>query len=63
MVQVITKEIEKNGMALARRGDRSLPAISAFPLQDFNTGNGFSAGVNSPSLRGLGSISTLVLLR
>ena len=63
VVQVITKEeIEKSGMTSLAEVIRSLPAISAGALQDFNTGNGFAAGVNSPSLRGLGSIGTLVLL-
>jgi iron complex outermembrane recepter protein len=63
VVQVITREeIERSGATTVAELLRNVPAISGGSLQDFNTGNGFSASTQSASLRGLGSIGTLVLL-
>jgi iron complex outermembrane recepter protein len=63
VVQIITREeIEKSGASTVAELLRSVPAISSGALQDFNTGSGFSPAVQSASLRGLGSVGTLVLL-
>jgi iron complex outermembrane receptor protein len=62
-IQVITKEeISKSGANTVAELLRAVPSIGAGALQDFNTGNGFSAGAQSASLRGLGSVGTLLLL-
>jgi iron complex outermembrane recepter protein len=63
VVQIITKEdIAQSGATSVAELLRTLPAIAGGSLQDFNTGNGFAAATQSASLRGLGSIGTLVLL-
>ena len=62
-VQVITKEdIEKSGVQTAAELLRAVPAIAGGSLQDFDGGTGFSRATTSASLRGLGSIGTLILL-
>ena len=62
-VQVITREdIEKSGVQTAAELLRAVPAIAGGSLQDFDGGTGFSRATTSASLRGLGSIGTLILL-
>lgn len=63
VVQVITKEqIERSGATSVAELLREVPAIAGGALQDYDAGTGFSAGNQSASLRGLGSVATLVLL-
>jgi iron complex outermembrane recepter protein len=63
VVQIITREeIERSGSTTVAELLRNVPAIAGGSLQDFNTGSGFSAAAQSASLRGLGSVGTLVLL-
>ncbi|MBL8524523.1 MAG: TonB-dependent receptor [Betaproteobacteria bacterium] len=62
-VQVLTKEdIEKSGVQTVAELLRAVPAIAGGSLQDFDGGSGFSRATQSASLRGLGSIGTLILL-
>jgi iron complex outermembrane receptor protein len=62
-VQVITKEqIERAGVTSVAELLRQVPAIAGGSIQDFNGGSGFQAGNQTASLRGLGSVATLVLL-
>ena len=63
VIQVITKEdIQKSGVNTVAELLRAVPAISGGALADYNAGNGFARSTTSASLRGLGSIGTLVLL-
>ncbi len=63
VIQVITKEdIQKSGVNTVAELVRAVPAISGGALNDYNAGNGFARSTQSASLRGLGSIGTLVLL-
>lgn len=62
-IQILTKEdIEKSGVETVAELLRAVPAIAGGALQDFDGGSGFSRSTQSASLRGLGSIGTLVLL-
>jgi iron complex outermembrane recepter protein len=62
-IQIITKdEIEKSGVSTVAELLRTVPSIAGGSLQDFDGGTGFSRATQSASLRGLGSVSTLVLL-
>lgn len=63
VVQVITRDdIEKAGGSSIAEVLRNIPSAATGGLQDFNSGTGFSPSAQSVSLRGLGSIATLVLL-
>ncbi|MFN7475996.1 MAG: TonB-dependent receptor plug domain-containing protein [Burkholderiales bacterium] len=63
VVQILTKEdIERSGVATVAELLRAVPAMGGGDLQDYNGGSGFSRSTQSASLRGLGSIGTLVLL-
>jgi iron complex outermembrane receptor protein len=63
VVQILTKEdIERSGVATVAELLRTVPAMGGGDLQDYNGGSGFSRSTQSASLRGLGSIGTLVLL-
>jgi iron complex outermembrane recepter protein len=63
VVQIITKEeIERSGVSTVAELLREVPSIAGGSLQDFDGGSGFSRATSSASLRGLGSIGTLVLL-
>ena len=63
VIQVITREdIQKSGVNTVAELLRAVPAISGGALNDYNAGNGFGRSTQSASLRGLGSIGTLVLL-
>jgi iron complex outermembrane recepter protein len=63
VVQIITKEdIAKSGASTVAELLRAVPAIAGGSLADFDGGSGFSRATQSASLRGLGSIGTLVLL-
>ena len=62
-IQVITREdIQKSGTNSVAELLRDIPSVSGGSVQDFNAGNGFGRGTQSVSLRGLGSVSTLVLV-
>jgi iron complex outermembrane recepter protein len=62
-IQVITKdEIQKSGVETVAELLRAVPAIAGGALQDYDGGSGFSRATQSASLRGLGSIGTLILL-
>ena len=62
-MQVITREdIQKSGSNSVAELLRDIPAISGGSMNDFNAGNGFGRGNQSVSLRGLGSVGTLVLV-
>jgi iron complex outermembrane recepter protein len=62
-IQILTKEdIQKSGVQTVAELLRAVPAIAGGSLQDFDGGSGFSRATQSASLRGLGSIGTLVLL-
>ena len=62
-VQIITREqIERSGATSVAELLRNVPAIAGGSLQDFNGGSGFNSGNQTASLRGLGSVATLVLL-
>lgn len=63
VVQVLTKEdIARSGVATVADLLRTVPAMGGGDLQDYNGGSGFSRSTQSASLRGLGSIGTLILL-
>ncbi len=63
IVQVLTKEdIQRSGASTVAELLKSVPAIAGGNLDDFNAGNGFARGTTSASLRGLGSVGTLVLI-
>ena len=63
VVQVITREqIERSGSTSVAELLRDLPAIAGGSTVDFDAGSGFSRGNATASLRGLGSVATLVLL-
>jgi iron complex outermembrane receptor protein len=62
-VQVITREqIERSGATNVAELLRELPAVAGGGATDFDGGSGFQRGNATASLRGLGSIATLVLL-
>ncbi|MEP7155627.1 MAG: TonB-dependent receptor [Betaproteobacteria bacterium] len=62
-VQVITREdIQKSGSNSVAELLRDIPSISGGSMNDFNAGTGFARGTQSVSLRGLGSVGTLVLI-
>jgi iron complex outermembrane recepter protein len=62
-VQVITREqIERSGVTSVAQLLREIPAISGGGTADFDGGTGFQRGNATASLRGLGSVATLVLL-
>ncbi len=62
-IQVITREdIRKSGTNSIAELLREIPAVAGGSVQDFNGGNGFARGTQSVSLRGLGSVATLVLV-
>src|SRR5687768_2564645 len=63
VVQVITREqIERSGATSVAELLREVPAIAGGSAQDFDGGTGFQRGNQTASLRGLGSVATLVLL-
>ena len=63
VVQVITREqIERSGAARVTELLRELPAMGAGSVLDFDRGLGFNQANSTVSLRGLGSVATLVLL-
>jgi iron complex outermembrane receptor protein len=63
IVQVLTKEdIQRSGASSVAELLKSVPAIAGGNLDDYNAGNGFARGTTSASLRGLGSVGTLVLI-
>ncbi len=63
IVQVLTKEdIQRSGATTVSELLKTVPAIAGGNLDDFNAGNGFARGTTSASLRGLGSVGTLVLV-
>jgi iron complex outermembrane receptor protein len=63
VVQVITREqIERSGVQTVAELLRQVPAIAGGSAQDFDGGTGFQRGNQTASLRGLGSVATLVLL-
>jgi len=63
VVQVITREqIEKSGINTVDELLRQLPAINGGAAVDYDPGTGFQRGASTASLRGLGSVATLVLL-
>ena len=63
VVQVITREqIERSGAQTVAELLRQVPAIGGGSAQDFDGGTGFQRGNQTASLRGLGSVATLVLL-
>ncbi|MEO8385298.1 MAG: TonB-dependent receptor [Betaproteobacteria bacterium] len=62
-IQIITRDdIQKSGTTTVAELLRDIPSVSGGSVQDFNAGNGFGRGNQSVSLRGLGSVSTLVLI-
>ena len=62
-IQIITREdIKKSGTTTVAELLREIPSVSGGSVADFNGGNGFGRGNQSVSLRGLGSVSTLVLI-
>lgn len=63
VVQIISKDqIERSGATSVAELLRQIPAISGGGTQDFDGGSGFQRGNNTASLRGLGSVATLILL-
>ena len=63
VVQVITREqIERSGSTSVAELLRELPAIAGGAVVDFDPGTGFQRGNSTASLRGLGSVATLVLV-
>jgi iron complex outermembrane recepter protein len=63
VVQVITREqIERSGATSVAELLREVPAIAGGSATDFDPGTGFQRGNQTASLRGLGSVATLVLL-
>lgn len=63
VVQVITKEqIERSGTNNVAEVLRAVPALAGGAAQDFGAGTGFQRGNQTASIRGLGSVATLVLL-
>lgn len=62
-IQVITRaDIQKSGANSVAELLRDIPSVVGGSLNDFNAGNGFARGTQSVSLRGLGSVATLVLV-
>jgi iron complex outermembrane receptor protein len=62
-VQIITREqIERSGHTNLAELLRDIPAVSGGGTTDFGNTTGFQAGNSTASLRGLGSVATLVLL-
>ena len=62
-IQVITRDdIQKSGSNSVAELLRNIPSVVGGSLNDFNAGNGFARGTQSVSLRGLGSVATLVLV-
>ena len=62
-IQIITREdIQKSGSNSVAELLRDIPSVAGGSLNDFNAGNGFARGTQSVSLRGLGSVATLVLI-
>jgi iron complex outermembrane receptor protein len=62
-VQVITREqIERSGSTNLAELLREIPAVASGGAVDFDGGTGFQRGNATASLRGLGSVATLVLL-
>ena len=62
-IQVITRDdIQKSGANSVAELLRDIPSVAGGSLNDFNGGNGFGRGTQSVSLRGLGSVATLVLV-
>ncbi len=62
-VQILTKaDIDRSGAATVSELLKTVPALGGGDLNDFNAGNGFARGTTSASLRGLGSVGTLVLI-
>ena len=63
VVQVITREqIERSGQTSVAELLRELPSISGGAAVDYDPGSGFQRGNSTASLRGLGSVATLILL-
>ena len=63
VVQVITREqIERSGNTSVAELLRELPAMAGGAAVDYDPGTGFQRGNATASLRGLGSVATLVLL-
>ena len=63
VVQVITREqIERSGSTSVAELLRDLPAMAGGSTVDFDAGTGFARGNATASLRGLGSVATLILL-
>ncbi|MBI3714498.1 MAG: TonB-dependent receptor [Betaproteobacteria bacterium] len=62
-IQVITREdIARSGSNSIAELLRDIPSAAGGSVGDFNAGNGFGRGTQSVSLRGLGSVGTLVLV-
>ena len=62
-IQVITREdIVRSGTNSVAELLRDIPSVLGGSLNDFNAGSGFARGTQSVSLRGLGSVATLVLV-
>ena len=62
-IQIITREeIERSGKQTVTEMLRTLPTNAGGGLNDITSGNSFSSGASTVSLRGLGSAATLVLL-
>ena len=62
-IQVITREdIVRSGSNSVAELLRDIPSVLGGSLNDFNAGSGFARGTQSVSLRGLGSVATLVLI-
>ncbi len=62
-IQIITKEqIQQTGLSSLAEVLRDVPAISGGSANDFDSGTGFQRGNQTASLRGLGSVATLLLL-
>ncbi len=63
-IQILTKEdIQRSGATSVAELLKTIPITSGGDLNDFGTqSNSFSRGVSSASLRGLGSVGTLVLI-
>ncbi|HUQ29125.1 MAG TPA: TonB-dependent receptor [Usitatibacter sp.] len=63
VVQVITREqIERSGATSVAELLREIPAVAGGSAQDFDAGSGFQRGNQTASLRGLGSVATLLLV-
>jgi iron complex outermembrane receptor protein len=63
VVQVITRDqIERSGTTSVAELLREIPAMAGGAAVDYDPGTGFQRGNATASLRGLGSVATLVLL-